>query len=228
MNKALNECMFTNKKIKNPVQTFENQVEAWRDFPTSFGQTAKEETKNLAKDAWKQIAGLEEVVQKLSGELKAGQTVDIGQMEQAQTKQQAYEDYPERTPYRQPGIDYHREFNSVREVRVIKEDTHQIQIRVDQILFELRNLTKGSQELAVQFEEVTMEETPVDAGTYHLNFFEWVFSVIQKARERIEESQTWLSLFKSKKKQKGYWNMFKKHGTTFGLSGERVVATQTG
>lgn len=219
--------MFTTKpqKQKKPIRNWESPVEALKDFPGAVAQTAKDESKNLMRDAWNQFLSLEQDVQKLSGDLKAGESLDITQVEQTQIQEPAY---PELERYTQPGIDYHREFTAVRETRVVKEDTRQLQIRIDQILVELRKLTSSSQELAVQFEEVTMQEAPVDAGTYHLNFFEWVFSVIQKARERIEESQTWLSMFKSKKKEKGYWNMFKKHGTTFGLSGERVVATQTG
>lgn len=216
-------------KPKKQQKSVENTGEVVRELSNEFFHTAKQEGKKFASDALKQMNFIEQAIKSLSGELKAGQSVDIAQMEQAQIQQQIQApEYPEAMPYRQPGIDYHREFTTVREVRVVKEDTRQIHVRIDQILFELSNLTKSSQELAVQFEEVTMETAPIDAGTYHLNFFEWVFSVIRKARERIDESQTWLSMFKSKKGQKTYWNMFKKHGTTFGLSGERVVATQTG
>lgn len=213
------------KKTKRQVRTFENPVESWRDFLGNVGEGAKQEAKTWTQDALTQIAALEKDVQKLSGEIKAGESIDLVGMEQKQVQEPSY---PEAKAYTQPGLDYHREFNTIREVRIVKEDTRQIQIRIDQIVVELRKLTSSSQELAVEFEEVTMEQTPPDAGTYHLNFFEWVFSVIQKARERIDESQTWLRMFKSKKGQRNYWNMFKKHGTTFGLSGERVVATQTG
>lgn len=223
--------MFTtkSKKQKRTLPNWENPVEALRDFPGSVAQAAKEESKNLVRDTWRQLLSLEQDVQKLSGDLTAGQSIDITQIEQSQVQEPTYnEAYPEFKGYQQPGIDYHREFAQIRETRIVKEDTKQLQVRIDQILVELKKLTSSSQELAVQFEEVTMEEVPQEAGTYHLTFFEWVFSAIRKARERIEESQTWLAMFKSKKKQKGYWNMFQKHGTTFGLSGERVVATQTG
>ncbi len=216
----------TNQKNKKQVRSFEG-LEALREFPNAFGQTVKQEGKNLLTDAFRQITSLEQDVKKFSGELKAGESVDLKSLKQ----QSNYEEpaaYPETRPYRQPNIDYHREFTALREVRIVKEDTRQIQVRIEQILFELKNLTQSSQELSVQFAEVSMEQTPEKAGTYHISFFEWVFSTIRKARERIEESQTWLALFKSKRGQRSYWNMFKKHGTTFGLSGERVVATQTG
>jgi hypothetical protein len=46
---------------------------------------------------------------------------------------------------------------------------------------------------------------------------------------KIEDGRAWLETFaKRKKKKLGYWKMYKKHGTTFGLSHERTIATQTG
>ena len=80
----------------------------------------------------------------------------------------------------------------------------------------------------MEFKEVTMETVPAKPGVYHVNFFEWLFSLIKGIREKIEDSCVWLRAFQSKKSKRGYWAMFKKHGTSFGLSSERVVATQTG
>lgn len=215
----------TSQKNKKQTRSLEG-LEALREFPNAFSQTVKQEGKNLLTDAFRQITSLERDVKKFSGELKAGESVDLKSVK----AQNTYEPpaYPETRPYRQPNIDYHREFTALREVRVVREDTRQIQVRIEQILFELKSLTRSSQELSIQFAEVSMEQTPEKPGEYHISFFEWVFSAIRRARERIDESQTWLALFKSKRTQRSYWNMFKKHGTTFGLSGERVVATQTG
>lgn len=220
--------MFTTKtsqKNKKPTQSWEDQIERLRGLPGSTAQVVKDEASQTAKDAWKQLLALEQDVKKLSGELHAGESIDLTEVS---AKSAPKPQTPEIDRYVQPGIDYARDFRTVRERPVVTEDTRQIQVRIEQVIMELKKLTSSSQELTVQFEEVTMEQVPTQAGTYHLNFFEWVFSVIRKARERIEESQTWLALFKSKKVQRGYWSMFKKHGTTFGLSGERVVATQTG
>lgn len=126
---------------------------------------------------------------------------------------------------------FHREyFNEIKyaETRKIRDEQRFIEKRIEEILVELKKLTKSSKELQILFKEVTTEEVPVQAGNYHINFFEWVLSVVKNARIKVEEGANWLQLFSSKKKQKQYWNMFKKHGTTFGLSQERTMATQTG
>src|SRR3989344_5698474 len=72
------------------------------------------------------------------------------------------------------------------------------------------------------------EQQIVNPGKYHVSFFEWVLLLVRQARMKVEDSSAWLGAFKSKKAKKQYWSMFKKHGTTFGLSNERVVSTQTG
>ncbi len=73
-----------------------------------------------------------------------------------------------------------------------------------------------------------VNEVPVQPGIYHLNFMERLKSIIKILREQIEDSRSWLALSTNRKKQKGYWGMFKKHGTQFGLSSERTIATQAG
>ena len=99
------------------------------------------------------------------------------------------------------------------------------------IIIELKRLAASSQELEIEFKDVVMTQNVVKPGKYHQGFFEWVLIVIRNARVRVEDAGAWLSVMhgkKGKKQQQNYWQMFKKHGTTFGLSNERVVATQTG
>ena len=99
---------------------------------------------------------------------------------------------------------------------------------IEELVKQIKMLAKSTQSLSQEVSIAAMEEMPVNPGKYHVNFFEWLIGMIKSLRERVDESRSWLSVFQSKKKQKGYWNMFKKHGTSFGLSNERVVSTQTG
>ncbi len=96
----------------------------------------------------------------------------------------------------------------------------------------LRNeLKKTAEELkelnsAISEVEKTVALTPISPGKYHLSFFAKLRAILKLFREQISESRVWLEAASSKKKKQQYWSMFKKHGTTFGLSSERVVATQ--
>lgn len=77
--------------------------------------------------------------------------------------------------------------------------------------------------------EKTVEEAPVEAGVYYINFYERLRSLVMLLREQVEDSRTWLSLWQSKKKKYlNFWGMFKKKGTQWGLSSERRIATQAG
>lgn len=124
-------------------------------------------------------------------------------------------------------IDYHRDIVKNRE-RASKNETREMQQNIEQIKIELSKLVASSQVLKLEFAEVSVEQSPTEVGNYQLNFYEWMLAVIRSAREKVEDSGAWLGTVKGKGDKRGYWGMFKKHGTTFGLSGERAVATQVG
>lgn len=124
-------------------------------------------------------------------------------------------------------IDYHRDILKSRE-RSSHQESREMTDQVQQIINELKSLINSSQELKAQFGEIAMEKTSTNVGTYHTNFFEWMIHMIRQAKEKVEDSQSWLNAVKGKSGKKGYWGMFKKHGTSFALSNERQVATQVG
>ncbi|MBI2404880.1 hypothetical protein HYV22_01725 [Candidatus Gottesmanbacteria bacterium] len=73
-----------------------------------------------------------------------------------------------------------------------------------------------------------VSDVPVNPGVYHVNFLERLRSILKILREQIEDSRTWLTLSTNRKQKKMYWGLYKKHGTKFGLSSERTLATQAG
>ena len=113
-----------------------------------------------------------------------------------------------------PAIDYHREI--AESDRIASNENQQVmQSQIQEILFELKKITEASAEMAMEFKEVTIEQRIENPGEYHVNFFQWMLSVVRAARAKIEDSGAWLNTMKSKKGQRNYWSMFKKHGTTF-------------
>jgi len=197
-----------NSKKKQAKQYVDqNPIESFRDWGVGAA---------TASSFLEQILGSGKSEQK-HGDLAAGEALDLN----------ALKDEAEHKPEVEAGIDYTREIVHA-EVRVAQENKAEIQNQVAQIMAELKKLIAASEELKTQFKEVAVEQRIENPGKYHLTFLEWLLAVISTARMKVEDSQTWLQMFASKKKQKQYWSQFKKHGTTFGLSNERVVATQTG
>lgn len=210
------------KKQKQKIAQTEDSIEALKGLPSSVKNAVVTEGKNIASDFWKQLlkpaSGNEQRGQEQpqkGGELKPGEELDLQKLEK---KIQAIE----------PGINYAREIVHA-EKRIRTQDEHQTKVKIQEIVVEIKKLTRSSKELAVQFKDVEkMEHIPANAGKYHANFVEWVLSMIRSAREKVDNTLSWTTALHSKRKQKQYWSLFKKHGTSFGLSSERVVSTQVG
>lgn len=100
--------------------------------------------------------------------------------------------------------------------------------KVDQIRMEIRQLMATSKQLDTAFKSVKIEQRIVKAGKYHETLFDFIRALLKSARVRMEEGLSWSNTAKSKKQQRQYQNMAKKHGTSFTLNNERTVATQTG
>lgn len=205
-------------KSKSKVKQYINQNEVVRDLPGAVAKSLKDDlAEGVVSGLWNQMLGVE--VDKKgkktpnSGDLKPGEELNLQKRAEFQRAE--------------PGIDYAREIiQGERKIRA--SESHEIKFRIQEIQVELKKLTKTSRELEIEFKDIALETMPVNPGKFHLNFFEWVLSQIRRARMRIEDSAHWVTTMRSKKSQRQYWNLFKKHGTSFGLSGERIVATQTG
>lgn len=206
-----------NKPAKNFID--QNPVEAFRDLGSGVVKSlANDVVKSSASDLWGQILGSENYKgknKKEAGDLEEGQELDLANLKEKQLANT------------EPGFNYRREILHG-ERKTTAENGREVEVKIQEIIIELKRLILTSKELEIEFHEVTVQQLPKNPGKYHITFFEWLLSVIQAARLKVEDSASWLALFSSKKKKKQYWNMFKKHGTTFGLSNERVVATQTG
>ncbi len=203
------------KKQKQVKQTVDS-IEAIKDLPNQVKNTLIDEAgKGLISDLWSQMLGSKDIHQgePQEGELKAGEEISLRKEKRVQNIE--------------PGINYAAEIIHA-EKRIHAQSEQQTKARIQEILIEIKKLTVSSKELQMEFKQVAMEEVPKEAGKYHTAFVEWILSLIRSARERVDAAVSWTSVMKSKKSQKQYWSLFKKHGTSFGLSGERIVATQVG
>lgn len=217
--------MITAKKQTKAKQFInKNTIEALSDIPKGVAISAVKGVQGLGKGAFEQFLGLGEYNSNepaKKGELQEGQELNLSNVRQNQDLEKA--------PMLDidPGIDYRREILHA-ERKISQESTKELSVKIQEIIIELKQLMNVSQELKVEFKEIAVEPQIANPGKYHVSFFEWVLLIVKQARMKVEDSQAWLAAFKSKKAKRQYWSMFKKHGTTFGLSNERVVSTQTG
>lgn len=155
-------------------------------------------------------------------EMLVGQEYSVNQKSEGPASSETPKKYVE------PAISYHRDIVKSGEDSS-RRNLSEMDRKFAQIHDELKRLVDSSNKVIQdEFGGVALESAPKEVGTYHINFLDWMLIAISTARQKVEDSGAWLSAMKSKKGKKGYWGMFKKHGTTFGMSNERNVATQTG
>lgn len=105
---------------------------------------------------------------------------------------------------KEAAINYHGDVVKSSE-RTSKKEMHEINQRLQEIMAELQRIVSSSKVLQMEFAGVTVDQTPQQAGEYHLNFFDWLLLTIRDARKKVEDSGAWLAT-KKKKGSKGRWN----------------------
>jgi len=200
-----NSAFAQNQPKKPAVPSNDSILESLRTLGAGVGKTvAKDVTGKIATDA---LASLFGAPIKTQGELKANAPINFGK---------------ERTPF--PG--FRRPEIRPREPYVAQTEIH-LKEQIESVRAELKALSASIKTLNTEIEK-TINEVPVHPGIYHKNFLDRIKSMIMLIREQIEDSRTWLNLTTVRKQKRGYWGLYKKHGTSFGLSNERSLATSAG
>ena len=202
----MNDVFGQQQQPKKPVRTQVNDsiLESLRSIGGGVGKTViKDLAGKGASDAIKSLfGGLQSPPQ---GEMRPDQPIDFNK-----------EYYPPQMRRPEIAVRPHVKLEDVG----IKE-------KIDAVRMELKALSQSVKQLQSEITKA-VTETPVDPGIYHLNFFERLRSILNIMRQQIDDSRTWLATWNTRKKKMGYWGKYKKHGTQFGLSSERTVATQAG
>lgn len=182
----------------------DNVLEALGSVPTSVGSSTVAEFGKIGTDIVSSLLG----GMPKSGELQPNQTIEFG----------------EKAPEPVAQIPVRTEVQHKPNAEKIDMETRQ---QLEMIRTELKALIASLRNLNQEVQSAVNQEV-VHPGVYHLNFYEQLRTFIKVLREQVEDSRTWLASFNTRKKKMGYWGMFKKHGTTFGLSNERSLATSAG
>ena len=202
---------------KQPKQYIDqNPIEALRSIPAAFKKSAKNDLlEGSVHDAWEQIVNPQSISEPKSGELTAGEELNFENLEKRTVQ------------ISEAGRYYVQEIVKAGE-RGDAKSTREIEVRMQEILIEIMKLSKSSKELEKKVQITAIEQEIVDPGVYHANWFESILLNLRNIRATVEDGLAWFSALRSKKASRQYGVLAKKHGTSFSLSHERVVATQTG
>lgn len=193
------------QKKKQPVQNQDTILEQLRDLGGGVAKSVKTDVLGGV------VTGvLNDIFSPAKKDLKPGEEINLAPQEFPQ-KPVAEIKKPEVTIFTA------QEANLAREVEAVRSE-------LKKTVEELEQLNTAVVEI-----EKAVAQAPVKAGKYHLSFLERLRAILRLFRQQVaNESRLWLEESFAKKRKRNYWQMFKKHGTTFGLSSERVIATQAG
>jgi len=194
------------------------------DLSTADSQTSEENSNNLHTESAKAEKSPKRpkekgVIFEIKSQLVDGLFDDEGSSSKQENKNEKSNI--------EAAIDYHAEIAKSGE-RSSRRESSEISGKIQELMAELKKLAQSTKELQREFGHVTVESAPAKPGTYHLNFFEWMIIMLKQARQKVEDSNSWLSTVSGKSKKLGYWGSAKKFGTSFTQNNERNVATSTG
>lgn len=211
--------MAVDQNKKKNIVIAENPIEQLRDVGDGVVREMKSLPKGIFDTALEQI-GLKPQKQPLSGEIDLASGVHKTS---------------EKIDQKGASIDSKlRQLRAVqsegKEVYSAKQKALEQQIGkiMQELQLEVKKLEQQTSELTGEVRAVTVQTIPAKPGAYHLNYFEFVISMLRDLRKRVNESRLWLKAWSNRKQQKGYWAMFKKHGTSFAMSEERAIASANG
>lgn len=207
------------KSGKKEPKTYINQnpLESLLDIGKGVKQSMIDEVgKAGAADAWDQILRSGQSHEsKKAGELSPGQELDFTQ------------EVKKISEVTTMGHEFASEIINAGK-KASQETNHELQVKYNEILIELKALGKSSKELKAQVEILTIEQTPEEVGIYHTSFVEKLLLTLREARESVDDGIAWFKALRTKNASRQYGAMAKKGGTSFTLSNERTVATQAG
>ena len=179
--------------------------------------------KGAVNEAWDELLGLNhdhttkshEQHQSDQGELTEGTELDLTKITQ------------ETVHITEMGREYAQEVIHAGK-KAKAENSQETQVRIQEILIEIKKLSESSTELKNQVDIVTMEKSINTPNVYTENYLEKMLSVIRDLRLSVEDSLAWFKTLRNKNAARQYGSMAKKHGTSYTLSNERQIATQVG
>lgn len=190
-----------NSKRKSSVKQTEriNNREFFGEVAQDTLKTAAALPKDVFSNAWDQLLGAQKQVEGVDQKLIV--TQEEIKKENARLKSQLQFERLKIQRQRELGL------SDNREVEV------QIQKMRQQLQEEIARLRQEAVYLSHEVTAISVEQSPAEAGIYHLNFFSWVIESINLARKKVQEAASWLIVWQTKSA--------KQRGMIFGFKGNR-------
>jgi len=184
---------------------------------TNVLESFKDIGSGVSQDLLDQILGRPRLETKVSGEIKVGESLEFDELLSGQ--------YEENKHLREQIALEKTLLREEKEISVQK--SNELKLRLQALMQEVLALAKSTQSLGEKVEVAAMQ-APAQPGVYHLVFFEKLLSFIRNFRKNIEDASLWLQASNKRAEKKNFWAIYKKHGSSFLLSGEHYLTRSAG
>jgi len=208
--------MANDKKTK-ANQVRRNVVESLKDLGSDFAAQGADLVKSTSEDFFNQLIGVQKVQENRSGDIKAGESVEMSAVLSGKI---------EENNKLRAQISLERILLS-EERRLSEQKIGELRMQLTAIAIEIGKVAASTGNLATQV-EISMIESPVNPGIYHLIFFEKVLEFLQSFRKKIDQATVWLGATNKRAEKKNYWTMYKKKGSSFLLSPDHYSQRSAG
>ena len=180
-------------------------------------ESLKDLGNGVSQDFFSELMGLPKIQEKRSGELSAGESLQMSQVlsgkEEENKKLRAQ-------------ISLERQLSSD-EKRLSQQATNELKVQLQALTSEVQKVAISTGNLA-EATQVAMINAPANPGIYHIIFFEKVLAFLQSFRQKIDQASVWLNSSNKRAEKKNYWSMYKKKGSSFLLSPDHYSQRSAG
>lgn len=207
----------TNDKKSKTNQVRRNVIESLKDLGSDFGVQGSDLLKSTSEDFFNQLIGVQKAQENRSGEIKAGESMEMSAVLSGNI---------EENNKLRAQISLERNLLS-EEKRLSEQKIGELRMQLQAIAVEIGKVAASTGNFATQV-EISMIESPINPGVYHVIFFEKVLEFLQSFRKKIDQAVVWLGASNKRAEKKNYWSMYKKKGSSFLLSGESYAQRSAG
>lgn len=204
-------------KLQRQIKT-KNVLEAINEIGSSVVNTAKDETKAVSDEFFRQLLGQQKKShEKKSSVLSAGSAMNMSEVMSGKD---------EKNKKLQDQIFFERRLHN-EEKNETQKKLQELRLRLQAIQTEASKMIATTANLSQEVRNAVLSNI-VDPSEYQINFFEDIIKLISDFRKKIDGAVVWMQGQSKRSEKKNYWSQYKKKGASFLLSPDHYSQRSAG
>lgn len=204
-------------KQKAQIKT-KNVLEAINEIGSQVVDTAKNETKAMSDEFFRQLLGQQKIDrQKKSGEVSMGKPLEMNKVlsgEQEKNKKLQEQIFFERRLHNEESQETNKKLNELR-------------LRLQAIQEEANKMVASTVGLSQEIKTAVMQGATT-VSEYQISFYEDIIKTMISFRKKIDNAVLWMQGQNKRGEKKNYWSQYKKKGASFLLSPDHYSQRSAG